>query len=268
MKNLAIRAATGTVYVALILGAAWAGRNTTFLLFLPFCLLAAFELHRLVRPDGGSLAWSVILAGIAYAALAAIALYGYWRPTHAFMVIAILCVAALAASLRGEVQQVARSMGITLMLLVFIALPFASLTHLASFGHWPLIGFMLVLWANDTGAYLSGKALGRRKLASHISPGKTLEGVIGGALAALTVAWTVGRLDAEYGLRTWLLAGAAIIITATLGDLMESALKRAAGVKDSGRLLPGHGGMLDRTDGLLLAAPVHWAIMVLSGAPS
>ena len=123
---------------------------------------------------------------------------------------------------------------------------------------WPVVQFATLIWANDTMAFVGGKMLGRHKLAPAISPGKTWEGAIVGTLGAgLAAAMWWGPM----GLGLGLLAGA----LSTCGDLMESRVKRLAKVKDSGALLPGHGGVLDRFDGFLFAAPVHsllWCIFV------
>ena len=120
---------------------------------------------------------------------------------------------------------------------------------------WTFTVFFLV-WAVDTGAYLIGKGFGKHRLAPEISPNKTLEGAIGGLALTMVVAWSLGY---------WLLGGSSLLLlllglvvgaSAQAGDLFESALKRAAGVKDSGRLIPGHGGMLDRFDSFVFALPL------------
>jgi phosphatidate cytidylyltransferase len=133
------------------------------------------------------------------------------------------------------------------------ALP-ATQTH----DGWPVVQFATLIWANDTMAFVGGKMMGRHKLAPTISPGKTWEGAVVGALSAGLAAsmWWGAK-----GLILGLLAGA----LSTCGDLVESRVKRLAKVKDSGALLPGHGGVLDRFDGFLFAAPVHallWCIFV------
>ena len=114
---------------------------------------------------------------------------------------------------------------------------------------------VLVVWGYDTGAYLTGRTIGRNKLVTHISPSKTVEGLLGGLVAA-TVAAGVGA--ALIGLEPWhpLILGPLVGLAAQAGDLAESMLKRAAGRKDSGFIIPGHGGMLDRIDSFLFAAPV------------
>jgi phosphatidate cytidylyltransferase len=119
---------------------------------------------------------------------------------------------------------------------------------------WALT-LVLIVWGYDTGAYATGRLIGRRRMLDHISPSKTVEGLLGGLVAA-TIAAGVGAL--LIGLEPWhpLIIGPVVGIAAQAGDLAESMLKRAAGRKDSGSLVPGHGGILDRIDSFLFAAPV------------
>ncbi|EJF08600.1 CDP-archaeol synthase [Pontibacter sp. BAB1700] len=114
---------------------------------------------------------------------------------------------------------------------------------------------MLLIWSSDTGAYIAGKNFGRNKLFERISPGKTWEGWAGGAILTVLVGWLLSMFFHDLELYQWI--GVAIIVSVfgVLGDLVESLLKRSLGVKDSGTLLPGHGGILDRFDSLILAVP-------------
>ena len=126
---------------------------------------------------------------------------------------------------------------------------------------------IVVVWAADTFAYFTGKLFGRHKLMPSISPGKTIEGVVGGMAGAVFIAWIGARTLLNLGQSqtvAWLSAAAAAAAISVVGDLYVSRLKRQAGVKDSGKLLPGHGGILDRIDGLIAAMPVFasvWWIM-------
>jgi phosphatidate cytidylyltransferase len=176
------------------------------------------------------------------------------------LVLAAVTVAAFCDALffERELALAPRRVGLALLGTVYSGLLLSALVRLRAFenGFWWIILALTVTWANDTGAYFSGRALGRHKLFPRISPSKTWEGAIGGTCASIA-----GALVVAY---VWLhqlpLWGAALIglgaaVLGPLGDLSESMLKRAYGAKDSGRMLPGHGGMLDRIDALLFNAP-------------
>jgi phosphatidate cytidylyltransferase len=127
---------------------------------------------------------------------------------------------------------------------------------------------LLVTWASDTGAYAVGRMIGRHKLIPKVSPGKTVEGAIGGILASVLVAWAFGSLlrdSAQLGFKwfPWgvIVFGAAVSVAAQIGDLFESLIKREAGMKDSSRILPGHGGILDRLDSLFFVLPVSFLLV-------
>jgi phosphatidate cytidylyltransferase len=138
----------------------------------------------------------------------------------------------------------------------YFALPIASLYHIQRLDPWWLFLLIAIVWLGDTAAFYVGSRIGRNKLAPTVSPNKTWEGAVAGFATGLaaTVAWSLWRLGEVDG--RLLLIGAATAVAAQLGDLVESMIKRGAGVKDSGDLLPGHGGMLDRMDAMLFAAPV------------
>ena len=155
----------------------------------------------------------------------------------------------------------------TMMAQLYIALPFSLLAVLAfQFTNcdlpWLLpLSVFIFLWTNDTGAYCCGSLLGRHKLFPRISPGKSWEGSIGGGLLVLAVAWFISYYTASHGITTnlttleWMGMGLVVVVFGTWGDLIESLFKRTLGIKDSGNVLPGHGGMLDRFDSSLLAIP-------------
>jgi phosphatidate cytidylyltransferase len=257
-NEFAKRALTGAVYVALTLGAAIAGPWTTFMLFLPVCVIGAREWHRLYHTeregDPGE-ALTMVLAAITFAAIGTEPMLDKWRVRHAIGV-AVLMLLLLAFNLmRQGVKDPARAFAGYLTTVVYIVLPFACTTLLVDRQWHVFVGFMLLLWTSDTGAYLVGRAIGRTKLMPAVSPGKTWEGLVGGVAFTLGVGWLLARHWTELSPAQWMGAAATVAVTATLGDLLESAFKRARGVKDSGTILPGHGGILDRFDGFLLAAP-------------
>ncbi|WP_019934218.1 phosphatidate cytidylyltransferase [Oceanimonas smirnovii] len=137
----------------------------------------------------------------------------------------------------------------------------------AHYGAWLLLFVMALVWAADTGAYFAGKAFGKHKLCPRVSPGKTIEGMLGGVLAACLLALAVTyAIDLSSAQRTAvLLASAVAVLASVLGDLVESMFKREAGIKDSGSILPGHGGIMDRIDSLTAALPVFVVVYQLAG---
>jgi len=148
--------------------------------------------------------------------------------------------------------------------MVYILPAAAALLVLRAHGVGSVLFVFCIVWASDIGAYMIGRMIGGPKLAPAISPGKTRSGALGGLLAAVGVGLAAARIGGG-SMMPAVLAAAALGIVAQGGDLLESALKRHFGVKDSGRLIPGHGGLLDRLDALLLAAPVAAALTALHG---
>jgi phosphatidate cytidylyltransferase len=147
----------------------------------------------------------------------------------------------------------------TLIVPLYVVLPFIFLHHLAFYEgvyqYGLLLGFFLMVWANDSGAYLVGSLIGRRKLFPSISPAKSWEGAAGGVLITLAVSVVNYHIWGILDLKDWLIISVFISVLGTYGDLVESMLKRSVNIKDSGRFLPGHGGVLDRFDGVFFSAP-------------
>jgi phosphatidate cytidylyltransferase len=128
-----------------------------------------------------------------------------------------------------------------------------------------IIGFFLLIWANDTGAYLTGISFGRHKLMERISPKKTWEGFTGGLIIAALVAWLLSDWLGVVSTINWVIISLIVSISGTYGDLIESMLKRSTGVKDSGTIMPGHGGCLDRFDSAILSFPLVYLFISLFG---
>ncbi len=137
------------------------------------------------------------------------------------------------------------------------------LMHASGGGHWLILWAFVLAWSVDTGAYFAGKALGRTRLAPRVSPGKTWEGVAGGMCAGLAVGVGIAWALDLGPLRQWAVVALALSVVAVFGDLFESVVKRASGAKDSGTLLPGHGGVLDRIDSTIAVVPVFalWTLL-------
>lgn len=251
-----VRAATGAVYVALVLGAAFAGELTSTLLFLPVCAIAAAELSALLSPPGerndGTV--HVVAALIMFGSHVLGRFEPRWSTDHVIGSAAIVLLLALVVQLRSGSRDPARDFG-GILLALALGAAFGSIVWYFAYDRWLFIGAMLLLWTNDTGAYLVGRVVGRTKLLPAVSPKKTVEGLMGGILLTMGIALLLAQWQPVLDEVQWMICAVIVSLSATLGDLFESALKRAKGVKDSGSLLPGHGGFLDRFDGFLLAAP-------------
>jgi phosphatidate cytidylyltransferase len=166
-----------------------------------------------------------------------------------------------------------QNIAVTIFPLAYISLPFSILSYFANFNiaysfgkydYWLILGFFILIWANDTGAYLTGTFLGKNKLFPKHSPKKTWEGFIGGILFALISAFLLSKTSDIIPWHSWMIVSIIISVCGTMGDLIESMFKRNASIKDSGKLLPGHGGILDRFDAVFTAAPIVWVYLSLN----
>ena len=220
--------------------------------------LALFEFYRLCFADRRH-SW---LIGVGLTGFAALIL-----GTHRLDIILPVLLATLVGVMsvpllsRAPLEQSLRDGALTLFGVLYLGLTLGmlSMTRLLPQGEWLIFFLLLVTWASDTGAYYVGTLFGRHRLAPTISPKKTVEGLVGGLIGAIIVAyaarwWFLPELS---GLDC-LILGTLLTLTGLWGDLAESAMKRSVGMKDSGGILPGHGGMLDRLDSLLFTAPVFY----------
>jgi phosphatidate cytidylyltransferase len=263
MKEIGIRAATGAVYVGLTLLAACLGAFATLILFLPVSWLAAGELHDLLNADQQGIERSRGLAVAAYLTFGITAAVPIVEPGWMALAALAIAIVAVCLLLARNPEQPGKALGNDLLMILLIGAPFALLSHLVAIDHTLMIGIMILLWTNETGAYLTGKFLGKHKMIPSISPKKTWEGLIGGMAFTLLFAWFISMAWSIVGPAQWLVIAVIVAVLSTVGDLFESALKRARGVKDAGNILPGHGGILDRFDGLLLVAPGVWTYLLL-----
>jgi phosphatidate cytidylyltransferase len=161
------------------------------------------------------------------------------------------------------------NVGVALLGLFYVSLPM-SMLNLVAFGggaydYRRIFALLLLVWSSDIGAYAAGKTMGKHKLAPKISPGKTWEGAVGGFLLTLAMGWALGYLLPELSLTYRLVVAGVVAVFGPLGDLAESMLKRSVDVKDSGRIMPGHGGLLDRFDAFLFILPVLALLQLVFG---
>ena len=222
------------------------------LFFVIVLVMATFEFSSMARATDSFVI--TLLAAVTFIPLYfAPALYPFWLlfSPAAYLVFRMAARTSEASSLN---RDIGRSVTVLILAEVFLALPFFFLYCLKEIDRFLPLVLLLTIWASDTGAYLVGKSAGRHKLAPLISPKKTYEGLLGAlAGAALAVLAFKGRL----GLTLPVSIGIGLVIGALgqLGDILESIAKRVCEVKDSSRLIPGHGGLLDRVDSFLLTAP-------------
>ncbi|MFN8437320.1 MAG: phosphatidate cytidylyltransferase [Cytophagales bacterium] len=161
-----------------------------------------------------------------------------------------------------------QNIAFTVLGLIYTVLPFVLFIKISFFSQnqysWHIVlGLFLCLWASDIGAYVAGKTFGKHKLFPSVSPGKTWEGSIGGVIWSMAMAYGLSRFWVEFTLFQWIGMAVIIVVFGMYGDLVESAFKRSIQVKDSGTMIPGHGGFLDRFDGLYLSLPVIYSFLVI-----
>ncbi len=257
--GLGRRVAVALAGIPLMLAAAWGGGIGLFLLVLAISLLGYREFIHLA---GGRLTQPVWIWGMAGTLL--VVVFFQWPQLSPIGALAWFLGQLLLMLFLGSPGRTLFECGVSLWGIGYIPVLLGHMILLRASdpdrGFWWLLWTMALVWIGDTGAYFAGLAWGRRRLAPAISPNKTVEGLAGGALAAAAAA--VG-LEAWWrlGLGPGPAVALSLVVTAfgTVGDLVESKIKRMAGAKDSGNLLPGHGGILDRFDSLMLAVPaVYW----------
>lgn len=268
------RVITALILLPVLLGAVWFA--STPLLYHLLCavgMLMAWEWAALMGwGEQKNKRWAyVIVSGVVLLLAWQLPARERWLPwllgtAALWWVVAVMILRGYPANMQQRPGAAPMALlGLLLMLSTMLAL---ARLHAMPDGPLRLLYFFFIVFAADTGAYLAGRNLGKHKLAPQVSPGKTIEGAIGGLLLCAAWALTAGvyvfPLEAS---GIWLLLALTLVVGAfsVVGDLTESMFKRIAGVKDSGNILPGHGGILDRVDGILPAAPVMVLGLLLTG---
>jgi phosphatidate cytidylyltransferase len=267
VSPLVSRVLVAAVLLPLVVGVVYLGGWWLVALALVGGLAALHELYvmaRELRPLvlGGYLGFALTLLGLQLGG--PVWMLGGLLSTFLF--------AFVVYGLSGVRQSATTSFGVTLLGVAWVGAGIGCLVlirDIPDFGFWALMAVLFSVFAADTGAFLVGRALGRHRMAPAISPAKSWEGFVGGVLAAVGSAFVILYKDRDDFLTIpqSLLLGLVIALAAVLGDLFESAVKRDLEVKDSGRVLGGHGGMLDRLDSLLWAGPAaYFAILAFGNA--
>lgn len=280
MKDLITRALTGIVFVAVLIGAIVWNKYSVAILFGIISILGLNEFFRLMEKAGFqpkkryAISAGAMIYGIIVMYSFNVFNFGY------LLFIYPLLIFLVVLELFRKSNEPVTNFAFSIVGILYVVIPFAVLNFFAYNDHFPstmggetkkynyilLLAFFIIQWANDTGAYLFGSLLGKNKLLERISPNKTIEGAIGGILLGIT-AGVIFAYVTKSPYFHWIAVAFIITTFGTLGDLTESQIKRSCGVKDSGNILPGHGGVLDRFDGVLFSAPFVLAYLQMFNLP-
>ncbi len=261
MSNLALRTITGFIGAAILLAGIIYSEQTFLLLLIFISSMALLEFYKLCENEnqkpqkifGLIINWLLFLPPL----IQNIFQTGF----NILPLIIILPYIIFIRELYTKSAHPLFNIGTTLLGVIYISLPvfcFYLISFqgiLENYQYRCILGFLFILWANDIGAYFAGTYFGKHKLFERISPKKTWEGFFGGMIFAFVVAYIISVYFSNFNLVQWLIISGIIVTAGTLGDLVESMFKRSVKLKDSGNILPGHGGFLDRFDGLFISAP-------------
>jgi phosphatidate cytidylyltransferase len=279
VTNFFRRTVTGAFIVIFILGGLWLHPVSFFIVVAVMLAGTQREYYLMVRSRGvrPQLVTGIVSGFILYVTSTLIAVG--WLSMKGFLVLIPVMVTVMTIELFRKEERPFDSLAHTLFSVLYTAVPL-SLFPFAAFGHTgvePLLqmegvlfspgiltGFFLLLWTNDTGAYLVGSALGRHPLFERISPKKSWEGFAGGLVLTMIVAQLLPGWLGVTGTAGWMIIALIVSVAGTIGDLLESMLKRSLGLKDSGTVMPGHGGFLDRFDSVVVAFPLVYLFLTLA----
>jgi phosphatidate cytidylyltransferase len=275
MSNFWQRALTGTLFLVVMIGCITWCYWSLAILFFVIAILGLHEFYKLLNQAGIEPQKWIGLGVGALIFLTTVA-SSFLTPGIVFVVVPFAVCIFFAELYRNKTNPF-QNIAFTFLGIIYVVFPFAAWAAFVSPGNgWHyfismrqydlmgtrvynphiILGFFIMLWTNDTGAYVTGMSMGRHKLWERISPKKTWEGFIGGIILTCLAAYLLSRYFKELGIVPWVIMALIISIFGTLGDLVESMFKRSLNVKESGGLLPGHGGILDRFDGVLLTTPL------------
>ena len=274
MTNLKQRAITGLLFAAIVVSCVWANQWTLLLLVASILVLGILEFYRLMGQAGFAPQKRFGLAiSLLFCALVYFVVNGHLNAS-AFTVLLPFLFSIFILELYRKRDHPFINIAITITGIIYLAVPMALLMVMAFLPHHGeghsyhgglLLGCILNIWANDTGAYFIGTRFGKNRLFERVSPKKSWEGFFGGLFFSLAAAWLNLELFGQVVLRDWLVIALIMSVVGTLGDLVESLLKRSINIKDSGSFFPGHGGILDRFDAWLIAFPFVCCYLWLVG---
>ena len=270
MSNFNERLLTGIIFVIVLLGSIYQSETASSILFFTIILLCQREFYGFFKNSDIKPQRNVgTIGGLSFFMASVISFQTSLSFNTLFFIIPLIFVVFVLELFRNRPQPIA-NIGFTILGIIYVAVPFKLLHQISYFNNGDfgteynyeiLIGYFFVLWANDTGAYLVGRKFGKTKLFERISPKKTWEGSLGGLFFGLLLGYVNSLIFTGLDTITWMALALVIVLFGSLGDLVESLFKRSLGIKDSGKILPGHGGVLDRFDGIFISAPMVYTYL-------
>jgi phosphatidate cytidylyltransferase len=266
MNNTLTRAISGAVYVLLLISATLYSPYSFLLLFGLFLLLAVFEFCRLTQIKN---TLPIAIAGIGYIFFnidnIVFNIENPNKTNQILMLLGAIFVSVKALLFLFEPNNKPIHQGSKYVYLTgYVILPFIIISKLPfvtnNYNPKIIISLFILIWTNDTFAFIVGKSIGKNKLFERISPKKTIEGFLGGLIFSILAGLIIAQYYTEESFFKWATIALLVGIFGTIGDLIESKFKRIAGVKDSGNIMPGHGGVLDRLDSIIFVAPIIYLL--------
>jgi phosphatidate cytidylyltransferase len=280
LNNFFRRTFTGAGVVIFVMGGFWLHPVSFFLTGLILLIGTQHEYYLMIRNTGmNPQIVTGIITGVATYVISTL-IASDLLPMAAFLILIPLLSLMMVFELYRRQEKPFNSLAHTVFAVLYTALPFSIFPFSAfsragipsllehgniSFSPGIIIGFFILQWANDTGAYLTGVSFGRHRLMERISPKKSWEGFFGGLLLAAAAGCLISGWLEMFDTIHWIILSLIVSIAGTYGDLIESMLKRSNGIKDSGKILPGHGGFLDRFDSTIISFPMVYLFITLFG---
>ncbi len=272
MSNFNKRLLTGVLFVIVLLGSIYQSELASSILFITIILLCQREFYAFFKASEVKPQSLVgILGGLGFFLASAVAFQTDLTFNTLFLIVPLIFIVfVFVFELFRNSKDPIANIGYTILGIIYIAVPFTLLHQISYYTNFQfgdtynydvLIGYFFILWANDTGAYMVGRKFGKTKLFERISPKKTWEGSLGGVFFGLLFGYINAQLFDGLDTITWMILALIVVVFGSLGDLVESLFKRSLGIKDSGKILPGHGGVLARFDGIFISAPMVYAFL-------
>ena len=269
MKELLYRTLTGALIIIITVTAIAANEISLFVFIEIIFFLGISELSKMVSFNRDLRYVLTVMSGAMLIALSLLLINGFqvlaWLsiPLGIFLFVLIISYFTNRSGFKGELYFFLPAIfWLALPLSLFLAL--GRLEYKIEYNFELPLAVIVLIWINDTFAYLTGSMLGKHKMTPRLSPNKTWEGFLGGMIITVVAGWITWRITDSFNIKFWIIISLTTVLFGFLGDLTESSLKRTFNVKNSGSLLPGHGGILDRFDSLLIAAPAVFLVILIS----